>query len=136
MKWKNQITDLEAYKPGKTIDEVKKRFGLDSIVKLASNENPFGYSPKVDALLEQFDGSYTLYPDGYATYLREEVAAFLNVDEKQLIFTNKKTRSLIASRLFICYAAAFRCHSANKRLYVHSLIAASSATTIISLNVV
>ncbi|MGG4036790.1 histidinol-phosphate transaminase [Heyndrickxia ginsengihumi] len=88
MKWKNQITDLEAYKPGKTIDEVKKRFGLDSIVKLASNENPFGYSPKVDALLEQFDGSYTLYPDGYATYLREEVAAFLNVDEKQLIFTN------------------------------------------------
>ncbi|GER66019.1 histidinol-phosphate aminotransferase [Weizmannia acidilactici] len=88
MKWRTQITDLEAYVPGKTIDEVKKQFGLDSIVKLASNENPFGYSPKVDEVLKNFHASFTLYPDGYATRLREEMAAFLGVSEKQLIFAN------------------------------------------------
>jgi histidinol-phosphate aminotransferase len=55
---------------------------------MASNENPFGYSPKVDERLASIHRSYTLYPDGYATSLREEAANFLGVDEKQLIFTN------------------------------------------------
>lgn len=88
MKWKNQILNLEAYKPGKTIDEVKKQYKLESIVKLASNENPYGYSPKVDQALKDFKASYILYPDGYASNLREVMADLLNVDARQLIFTN------------------------------------------------
>lgn len=47
MKWKQQLLGLKAYQPGRTIEEVKKQFNLNHIVKLASNENPFGSSPKV-----------------------------------------------------------------------------------------
>ena len=42
MKWKQQLFGMQAYKPGKPMEEVKKEFGLDEVVKLASNENPFG----------------------------------------------------------------------------------------------
>ncbi len=88
MKWKNQILNLEPYKPGKTIDEVKKQYQLDTIVKLASNENPYGYSPKVDQALRNFQASFILYPDGNASNLRDTMAGHLKVDPRQLIFTN------------------------------------------------
>ncbi|MBS4173272.1 histidinol-phosphate transaminase [Bacillus sp. FJAT-49736] len=88
MKWKNQIYNLEAYKPGKSIDEVKKQYQLEQIVKLASNENPYGYSTKVDQALENFKPSFMLYPDGNASNLRNATADLLGVDPGQLIFTN------------------------------------------------
>ena len=53
MKWKQQIHGMKAYQPGKPMEEVKKMFGLDEVVKLASNENPFGSSPKVKEFLQQ-----------------------------------------------------------------------------------
>lgn len=88
MKWKKQLLNLQAYQPGKSIDEVKKQYQLDSIVKLASNENPFGYPPEVDQALKEFHSSFMLYPDGGAINLRETTASFLGVDNNQLIFTN------------------------------------------------
>ncbi|WP_404452238.1 histidinol-phosphate transaminase [Virgibacillus necropolis] len=88
MKWKKQILDLQAYQPGKSIDEVKKQYQLDSIVKLASNENPFGYPSAVDQALKEFHSSFMLYPDGGAIKLREATASLLGVDNNQLIFTN------------------------------------------------
>lgn len=88
MKWKKQILNLQAYQPGKSIEEVMERYQLDSIVKMASNENPYGYSTKVDTALAETKSSYILYPDGNATNLREKTASFLGVNEKQLIFTN------------------------------------------------
>ena len=42
MKFKKQIYGMKAYQPGKPIEEVQKEFGLKEVVKLASNENPFG----------------------------------------------------------------------------------------------
>lgn len=53
MKWKQQLFGMKAYQPGKPIEEVKKLFGLDEVVKLASNENPFGSSPKVKQFLQK-----------------------------------------------------------------------------------
>lgn len=88
MKWKQQIYGMKAYQPGKPIEEVKKEFGLDEVVKLASNENPYGYSPKVKAFLAQNETNHAIYPDGYAQNLRTAVAEHLNVDEKQLLFGN------------------------------------------------
>ncbi|QFT89393.1 Histidinol-phosphate aminotransferase [Bacillus sp. THAF10] len=85
---KKQLLDLTPYKPGKPMDEVKRELGLEKIVKLASNENPFGCSKSVhSALLKQLAASAT-YPDGYARTLREALAAHLSVGEKQLIFGN------------------------------------------------
>lgn len=88
MKWKQQILGMKAYQPGKPIEEVKKMFGLSEVVKLASNENPFGFSPKVKALLQSDDTNHAIYPDGYAQSLRTAMANHLNVKETQLIFGN------------------------------------------------
>lgn len=88
MKWKQQVLKMKAYQPGKPIDEVKREYGLDEVVKLASNENPFGSSPKVEAYLKQQDVNFAIYPDGYAQNLRTAVAEHLQVNENQLIFGN------------------------------------------------
>lgn len=88
MKWKKQILNLQAYQPGKSIEEVMEQYQLDSIVKLASNENPYGYSAKVDTALAESESSFILYPDGNASNLRKKTASFLGVNENQLIFTN------------------------------------------------
>ncbi|MUV37846.1 Histidinol-phosphate transaminase [Lentibacillus sp. JNUCC-1] len=88
MKWKEQMLHLRAYQPGKSIEEVKREYNLNNIVKLASNENPYGYSPMVDTALNNFGDSFRFYPDGSAQTLREKTAGFLDVDQNQLIFTN------------------------------------------------
>lgn len=88
MKWKQQVYKMKAYQPGKPIEEVKKEFGLDEVVKLASNENPYGFSPKVKAFLASDHSNHAIYPDGYAQELRTAVANHLNVKETQVIFGN------------------------------------------------
>ena len=80
MRWKEQLLTLTPYQPGKSIEAVKKEFKLDQIVKLASNENPFGCSKQAMAALQDHQSSMAIYPDGYATHLRETLASFLNVD--------------------------------------------------------
>jgi histidinol-phosphate aminotransferase len=88
MRWKEQLLTLTPYQPGKSIDSVKREFNLDKIVKLASNENPFGCSPKALAAIRENQLSNAIYPDGYATNLRETVAAFYQVKPEELIFGN------------------------------------------------
>lgn len=88
MQWKEQILNLTPYQPGKSIEAVKKEFGLENIVKLASNENPYGCSARVGEALQQAIQSLEIYPDGYATNLRAAVAKHLQVGEDQLIFGN------------------------------------------------
>ncbi|MTH52166.1 histidinol-phosphate transaminase [Bacillus mangrovi] len=88
MEVKSQLLDLKPYQPGKPIEEVKKEFGLDRIVKLASNENPYGSSPKVKQAIEEEISRLALYPDGYSAQLRTALSARLGVGEEQLIFGN------------------------------------------------
>lgn len=88
MKWKEQILHLRAYQPGKSIEAVKKQYNLEEIIKLASNENPYGYSPCVDQALVNDISSYTFYPDGSAAVLKASLSSHLNIDENQLLITN------------------------------------------------
>lgn len=88
MKWKQQIHGMKAYQPGKPIDEVKRMYDLDEVIKLASNENPFGSSPNVKAFLQTDASNYAIYPDGYAQDLRTTVASHYGVEESELIFGN------------------------------------------------
>lgn len=88
MKWKQQLFGMKAYQPGKPIEEVKKLFGLDEVVKLASNENPFGSSPKVKQFLQKDESNHAIYPDGYAQSLRTSLANFYGVAENELIIGN------------------------------------------------
>ncbi|MED3660635.1 histidinol-phosphate transaminase [Ureibacillus sp. FSL K6-8385] len=86
MKFKEQIYGMKAYQPGKPIEEVQKEFGLKEVIKLASNENPFGCSPKVKEFIKNNDINYAIYPDGYAQELRTAVSKHLGVEENQLLF--------------------------------------------------
>lgn len=86
MNGKQILQEMIPYKQGKQLHEVKKEFGLERIVKLASNENPFGYSNKIDKYLSAQLPSFDIYPDGYTSELRTAVANKLSVSEDQLIF--------------------------------------------------
>jgi len=102
MKFKQQIDGLHAYQPGKTSDEVRRIFNLDKVTKLASNENPYGASPKVKEYFRSADIDFAIYPDGYASNLRTAVANHLNISEKQLLFGNGSDENiLIVSRAIL-----------------------------------
>ncbi|GAE25070.1 biosynthetic aromatic amino acid aminotransferase beta [Halalkalibacter wakoensis JCM 9140] len=88
MKAKPQLHGLPSYKPGKPIEEVKRELGLTKVVKLASNENPYGSSPKAAKAIQDAAAQTAIYPDGYAAMIREKVATKIGVDENQLIFGN------------------------------------------------
>jgi histidinol-phosphate aminotransferase len=91
VKWmqpKKQIVGLPVYQPGKPIDEVKKEYNLSEVIKLASNENPFGASPRVkDAILKECS-NLGVYPDGASIKLREALANHYHIDGNRLIFGN------------------------------------------------
>ena len=57
------ITQIAPYVPGRTIDEVAREFGLTDIIKLASNENPLGVSPKAAAAMRAVIDRSHLYPE-------------------------------------------------------------------------
>lgn len=102
MRWKEQILELTPYQPGKSIGEVKRQYGLEKIVKLASNENPFGCSPKVVESIREFAASLALYPDGYATDIRGALSSKLGVKPTELIFGNGSDENIqIISRALL-----------------------------------
>ncbi|TVP84637.1 MAG: histidinol-phosphate transaminase [Alkalicoccus sp.] len=88
MKIKQSMAGLIPYQPGKPMEEVKRELGLERVVKLASNENPYGASPQALAAVNEALENIAVYPDGYARVLREKVAQQQEVGEKQLLFGN------------------------------------------------
>ncbi|MFC5448101.1 histidinol-phosphate transaminase [Paenibacillus aestuarii] len=88
MQPKKNIVHLPVYQPGKPIEEVKRELGLKKVIKLASNENPFGCSPKAIEAIQAELSTVSLYPDGGAVQLTEAVAEFFGVATNQVIFGN------------------------------------------------
>ncbi|OCA90927.1 histidinol-phosphate transaminase [Bacillus sp. FJAT-27225] len=88
MRWKDQVLSLKPYQPGKSIKSVKEEFGLEKIVKLASNENPLGCSKQVIEAIKTNPIPLEIYPDGYAGELRSSLAEKLGIRETQLIIGN------------------------------------------------
>ncbi len=68
------IEALVPYEPGKPIEEVQRELGLERVVKLASNEGPFGPFPQALEALARCAGELNRYPDGGAYRLRAAVA--------------------------------------------------------------
>ncbi|MBP1994741.1 histidinol-phosphate transaminase [Paenibacillus eucommiae] len=86
MKAKPNILHLPVYQPGKAIEEVKRELGLDEVIKLASNENPFGSSPKAIEAIKAELSEISIYPDGGSVELTSAVAKFHDVGTDQVIF--------------------------------------------------
>ena len=85
-----QLRDLAVYQPGKPIEETARELGCEpsEIIKLASNENPLGPSPKaIQAMHDAIENAH-LYPDGGAFYLRNAIAQKLNVTPHHILLGN------------------------------------------------
>lgn len=85
-----QLRELSVYEPGKPIEETARELDVDpgKIVKLASNENPLGPSPKaVKAMRTALDQAH-LYPDGGGFYLRNALASKLGLARDNIILGN------------------------------------------------
>jgi len=85
-----QLRDLAVYQPGKPIEETARELGCEpsEIIKLASNENPLGPSPKAIAAMREAIEKAHLYPDGGAFYLRNAIAKKLNITPDHIILGN------------------------------------------------
>ena len=73
------IKKLSNYKPGKPISEAKRELGIDNIIKLASNENPLGASPKAMEAIQDSLQNIHRYPDASGYELRNKLAGRFNV---------------------------------------------------------
>lgn len=85
---RSDINNIEAYKPGKPIQEVERELGLKGIIKLASNENPLGPSPKAVKAITKALKEINRYPEGTCFYLKQGLAKRLGVKENNLLFGN------------------------------------------------
>ncbi|MHB8894887.1 MAG: histidinol-phosphate transaminase [Candidatus Geothermincolia bacterium] len=83
-----EIKDLPVYSPGLDIDDVKRRYGVSEVIKLASNENPIGPSPMAVEAVRGAVDDISLYPDGACTALREKLAGKLGVAPERFVFGN------------------------------------------------
>lgn len=82
------IASLTPYAPGKPLSELERELGITHAIKLASNENPWGPSPKAIQVLQEASTSLHRYPDGGAHYLRLDLADRLKFDPSHILVGN------------------------------------------------
>jgi histidinol-phosphate aminotransferase len=83
---KPNIVHLPVYQPGKPVDDVKRELGLTEVIKLASNENPFGSSPRAKEAIALEAENISIYPDGAAVELTAALSSYHGVNPDQIIF--------------------------------------------------
>ncbi len=89
------IRELKPYLPGKPISELQREYGVSDVLKLASNENPFGASPAaLRAMTAELDDLW-LYPDGGGFALRTALAAHHGVDPSCITLGNGSNDVLV-----------------------------------------
>ncbi len=82
------LAQLTPYQAGKPLEELARELGLTDAVKLASNENPLGPSPKALEAIQEHLATLHRYPDSQAYYLKEDLSRHLGLKPSQLILGN------------------------------------------------
>lgn len=96
------IRDIAPYQPGKPLSELERELGISQAVKLASNENPLGYSPKAAAAMQQALPDIARYPDGNGFALKAEISRRHGVSTAQVVLGNGSNDLLeLAARAFL-----------------------------------
>jgi len=126
----DHIRDITPYVPGKPIDEAEREVGVRQAVKLASNENPLGPSPRAVTAIRDVAGRVHRYPDAGGQALRAALASRLGVPAGQIVLGNGSTEivellaktllsdgsgAIVASQAFIMYRIAVRAMGAPLR---------------------
>src|SRR5688572_28329716 len=117
------IESLTPYQPGKPIEELERELGIRNAIKLASNENPLGASPKALAAAQEAVLHINRYPDGGGFRLRQKIAAKYNVEVDEIVlgngsvdlidlmvrtFVGPDEEGLISRRTFMSYSCSFQ----------------------------
>jgi histidinol-phosphate aminotransferase len=141
------LEGLDRYEPGKPIEEVQRESGLRDVVKLASNENPLGPSPRALEAVRASLSQLHRYPDGPAWALREALADRCRVSSRQVVIGNGSTdlidllaraflgpedNAVISHGAFARFRQVVRARNGNARLvpmrdFVHDLDAMCDA---------
>ncbi len=96
------IQSIKPYVPGKPVEELQRELGIEDAVKLASNENPLGPSPKAVEAIYKVIGGINRYPDGSGFYLKNALSEKLAVRPEGLILGNGSNELIdIAVRTFM-----------------------------------
>jgi histidinol-phosphate aminotransferase len=85
------LEGLDRYEPGMAIEQVQRELGVSDVIKLASNENPLGASPRALSALQNALQGIHRYPDGTALTLRGALASRLQVDADRVVVGNGST---------------------------------------------
>jgi histidinol-phosphate aminotransferase len=99
------IREIAPYQPGKPISELARELGLEEarIIKLASNENPLGVSPRAQNAIGRVLADLARYPDGNGFELKQALARRYGVDESRIVLGNGSNDVLeLAARVFLC----------------------------------
>ncbi|HMC13147.1 MAG TPA: aminotransferase class I/II-fold pyridoxal phosphate-dependent enzyme, partial [Gallionellaceae bacterium] len=96
------IRAIAPYQPGKPIAELERELGITGIVKLASNENPLGCSPKAVAAMLEAIKTIALYPDGNGFELKDALSRRYGVEHARIVLGNGSNDMLeLAARAFL-----------------------------------
>lgn len=102
VKYRKELDAIPVYVPGKPIDDVKRELGLGKVIKLASNENPLGFSPRVKEAVAKALEEANLYPDGNSTLLKEAIAKKYGILPDMVLPTNGSDEMLdLIAKTFI-----------------------------------
>jgi len=82
------ISSIKPYEPGKPIEELEREYRIKDSIKLASNENPLGPSPKAVSAVADAIKNLHRYPDGSGYYLIRKLADKIGVSERQVVLGN------------------------------------------------
>lgn len=82
------ILAIQPYPPGKPVEEVEREYGISGSIKLASNENPLGPSPKAMAAMQKAIPNLHRYPESGGYYLTEKLAQKLGFRPDQIVLGN------------------------------------------------
>jgi histidinol-phosphate aminotransferase len=143
------IRTLTPYPPGKPIEEVERELGIRGSIKLASNENPLGPSPKAVTAIAEALRSLHLYPDGSAFYLRRRLAERHGVSPDDILvgngsnelieliartFLRPRDEAVMADQAFVIYRMVVQAMAATPRVvplrhFTHDLEAMAEAVT-------
>lgn len=126
--FRSEIEDIPVYIPGKPIEEVQRMLGLKRVIKLASNENPLGPSPKAIVAVKKALKDMNRYPDAASWYLKAKIATTLKTGIDRIVcgngsdeviilamkaFVNKGDEVIIAKPTFLIYQVAAGIAGAN-----------------------
>jgi histidinol-phosphate aminotransferase len=84
----NGVKEMNRYKAGKSIEEVREEFGLEKIVKLASNENPLGPAIQVIDAIQSEAKNISLYPDADSRELKFALSEKYELDQEKIFLGN------------------------------------------------